>query len=144
MAEVLDQIAPSLSADDVLDYWFSRSGYPDERVLHGISILRRQGFSVHCATNQEPLRVDYIWRVHQMDSYFDAVHCSASIGFRKPQRAYYEAVGRELGPKTNDICLIDDTPENVRGAIDCGWAGIHWTGNADIAELVHAFAISEQ
>lgn len=140
LADVLDQLGSSLPVSALLDYWFDKSGAANHRVLQGILSLREQGFAVHCATNQEPERINYLWHKHRMDNYFNRVHYSAELGYRKPDRQFFEAVAGRFNGDDPIFCLIDDTPENVRGAIESGWVGIHWTGSSDIVDLAWPLA----
>lgn len=69
--------------------------------------------------------ISYMWspRFHKFVDFieYDVVWESFKMGFTKPDLAAYRSVEAMTGLEPCDILLIDDTLENVRGAIDAGW-----------------------
>ena len=45
--------------------------------------------------------------------YFDGVFCSAEIGFKKPQKEYFEYILDSLGVLPNQVIYFDDAEENI-------------------------------
>lgn len=136
LAPVLAAIAPHLTAQRLIDYWFSQDAKVDEALLAELGALRGRGVPVHLATNQDHLRADYLMRVVGLSDHVDGIHYSADLGCRKPDAAFFRQVSARLRRAPPDLLLIDDVVENVRGAQAAGWAAIHWTGQRTLAECL--------
>ena len=59
---------------------------------------------------------------------------SHRMGLRKPDRAAFEHVTREIGLPPARILFFDDTPENVEGARSAGLQGVHVRSPEDVAQ----------
>ena len=58
-----------------------------------------------------------------------AVHCSAEVGFRKPDPEFYRSVGESI-PDDNEVIMIGDDLENdCRAPVLFGWQGIYLDRN---------------
>lgn len=51
---------------------------------------------------------------------FRKIFASCELGLRKPERAAFERIAREIGVPVQRILFLDDTPENVEGARAAG------------------------
>lgn len=58
--------------------------------------------------------------IKNFDDYFDKVYYSCRIGMRKPDREIFEHVLRENHLKASETIFIDDSPQHVKGAGECG------------------------
>lgn len=67
---------------------------------------------------------------------FDRIFVSSDIGLRKPERAAFEFVAREIGVPAGSILFFDDLPENVTGALDAGLLAVHVRGAADVQDAL--------
>jgi len=67
---------------------------------------------------------------------FREVFVSSSLGLRKPERAAFERIGREIGVALPDILFFDDTLENVEGARAAGLAAVHVKGPQDVGDAL--------
>jgi putative hydrolase of the HAD superfamily len=56
---------------------------------------------------------------------------SASLGLTKPDPGIYRHVEQALKCRPQQLWFVDDRPENVAGAIDCGWQAHLWKNDAD-------------
>lgn len=130
---VLDQcmsdIAPGVLTDDLIKYWFEMDSRIDEAVLEGVIKLRELGYPVYLATNQEHLRAEYLMQKMALANHVDGIVYSAQIGAKKPDPAFFKACEKRVGLGKEDLVLIDDTTENVRGALQAGWHAVHWDGS---------------
>lgn len=72
---------------------------------------------------------------------FDRIFLSFELGHRKPERAAYAAVAREMGVDPASILFFDDTLDNVEGARDAGLQAVHVSSPADIRRGLGAFAL---
>ena len=63
---------------------------------------------------------------------FRRAFTSHELGLRKPRRAAFERVAREIGVPTERILFFDDTESNVQGAREAGLAAVHVRGPEDV------------
>lgn len=63
---------------------------------------------------------------------FRRAFTSHELGLRKPERAAFERVAREIGVPMERILFFDDTESNVEGARRAGLAAVHVRSPADV------------
>lgn len=136
LAPILSEIAPSVSTEVLLEYWFARDARLEEVVLQDIAALRRDGLTVALASNQEHLRARHLSERLGLAGHVDHFYYSAAIGARKPDCAFYRHIERELGAPAGALLLIDDTIENVSAARQAGWRAVHWTAPRGLGDIV--------
>lgn len=132
----LQRIAPHLTVDQLINYWFTRDTRLDEKLLRDLIRLRSSGFQLHLATNQEHLRAKYILDDLGLAEHFDSIQYSAQIGARKPEPEFFRAAALRTGLLPDEIFLIDDTAENVEGAKVAGWRAVLWTADKSVYEIL--------
>ncbi|HEX4304113.1 MAG TPA: HAD family phosphatase [Rhizomicrobium sp.] len=64
---------------------------------------------------------------------FRKIFVSSTIGLRKPDKAAFEYVAREIGVPAARILFFDDALVNVEGARAAGLQTVHVRSNADVA-----------
>lgn len=133
---VLAEIAPAVSSEALLEYWFARDGRLEEALLRDIAALRRDGLTVALASNQEHLRASYLSERLGLAGHVDHFYYSAAIGARKPDSAFYRHIEQALGEPPEALLLIDDTLENVSAARHTGWRAVHWTALRRLGDIV--------
>jgi len=108
------------TAEEFLDKAFGSSGEIDEGVANVVKGLRRDGIFCGLATNQDKHQMRYLDQRLAIRTHFDATFVSCELGFRKPERDFFEAVQSALpaGP----IAFWDDRQENLETAKACGWS----------------------
>ena len=67
---------------------------------------------------------------------FDRVFVSSELGLRKPDRAAFDRIAREIGVPHPRILFFDDTPSNVEGARAAGLQAVHVRTPDDVREAV--------
>ncbi|HEY2051788.1 MAG TPA: HAD-IA family hydrolase [Caulobacteraceae bacterium] len=136
LGPVLARIAPHLSVDAFVAYWFEQDFYPDQRLLAELAQVRAGGIAVHLATVQEHERATYLWRAKGWSERFDAIHYAADLGWAKPAPEFFRAIEARTGLAASDIAFIDDKPANVEAAHACGWRAEVWTGRQSLREVI--------
>jgi len=136
LASVLAQIAPELTAEQVLGYWFRHDARLNRELLDDLAMLRRGGLGVYLATNQEHERASYLMETLGLAAHVDGCHYSAAVGHCKPTPEFFDAVARKGVLPAGELLLIDDLEENVRAAIAAGWHAAHWTGQQRLSDLI--------
>lgn len=136
LAPVLAEIAPAVSSEALLEYWFARDARLEKTLLQDIATLRRDGLIAALASNQEHLRARYLSERLGLAAHVDHFYYSAAIGARKPDSAFYRHIEQSLGEPPETLLLIDDTVENVRAARQAGWRAVHWTAAGCLGDIV--------
>lgn len=62
---------------------------------------------------------------------FDHCTWSHELGMAKPERAIYVESARALGVEPPRILFVDDREENVRAAVEVGFAAVRYTSHAE-------------
>jgi putative hydrolase of the HAD superfamily len=138
LTPVLNTLAPNVTCDQLVDYWFSHDAYVDRDLLGDLSELRRRGFSVHLATVQEHERARYLWDSIGLRHQVDGMHYSAELGYVKPELAFYRRIEERIVCSSNEIFFIDDRAENVEGARSAGWNSTLWIRGTKLTKLIEA------
>ena len=136
LAPVLREIAPTVSCDHVIRYWFSNDAHLDRQLLGALGTLRHAGVEVHLATVQEHERANFLWKRMKLENNFDGMHYAAALGYSKPDVGFYRSVEEATGLLPNQIFFIDDREPNVIAAQECGWTAAVWTGQETLANLI--------
>ena len=144
LSQALARVAPHVSAERLIDYWFRNDARLDTGLLSALADIRGRGLPVHLATNQEPERMRYLLGTMQLAARFDGWHCSADLGHRKPDAGFFAAVQRRFGSAPADLLLLDDTVENVDAAIAAGWHAVLWTGTTTLEQALRGYLSTDR
>lgn len=71
-------------------------------------------------------------------SAFERIFSSPELGLRKPERAAFDKVTREIGVEAPAVLFFDDFLENVEGARAAGLQAVHVRGYEDIRRALDA------
>lgn len=71
-------------------------------------------------------------------SAFDRIFSSPDLGLRKPERAAFETVTREIDVEPGSVLFFDDLLENVEGARAAGLQAVHVRDIGDIRQALSA------
>ncbi len=134
LTPVLAEIAPKVSAERLIAYWFENDSRVDQAVLSAVKRYRDRGLPVFLATNQEHLRADYLMRQVGLGAHVDGIIYSAALGHRKPSAEFFERAAAIAAAAPEEIVLVDDTLANVEAARQAGWSAVHWTGDGRLDE----------
>ena len=125
---------------DLLDVALSAADYHigELAVLPGMEALlkrlRADGFKLYITSNMDTLHGAQMPEV-PITHYFDGMILSGEIGVRKPAKAFFEAALSRFHLTAAECLFIDDLPENVAGAAECGIEGLVFKGNVDEAAI---------
>jgi putative hydrolase of the HAD superfamily len=110
-----------VSAQELVQAWLKHEHHLDQKLLEQIQTIRQAGTPCYLATNQERNRAAYIKKDMELETVLDGVFVSSELGTRKPEAAFYQKVQNALKLKPNEILFWDDSQENVKAALECGW-----------------------
>jgi putative hydrolase of the HAD superfamily len=88
-----------------------------------VSSLQNRGYLTACLSNtcdahwEQFLHSGRYPAIEMLDEHF----ASHLLGVRKPEEVIYRKVMKLLGAAGKDIIFFDDRPDNVAGAMRCGW-----------------------
>ena len=130
------------SVDEALRVWTMIE--PNKEIVQTIKALRQAGMTCCLATNQEPIRAEYMSRGLGYASLFDREFYSCRLGVAKPDIQYFHRVVNELGIDAQRVLFFDDREDNVEAARAAGLrtAQFHLSNGAGrLGEVLKEFAI---
>lgn len=118
-----------ISADDFLNYWLSRDMNVKPEVWNWILAQKEEGHSFHIASNQPHVRMDYLWEnLPEWQQVFEHVFTSARLGVAKPDENFFIYAKNIIKTPFSNMCLIDDSIENIETAKSLGMQGLLFQG----------------
>lgn len=121
------------SVDDFLHFWFAENYYNDEEVIAEAKKLKNKGIICILATNQEKLRVSYMKDKMGLARVFDHIVASSDIGYKKPDKKFFEAIMKLVpGIPPNEVLYFDDREVNIESAKDFGFQTKLYKSNKDL------------
>ena len=127
-------------ADEILSYWFREDALPDHDTLAIVRALKGRGVRNVMATNNEIHRTNYIETDMGFGAHVDRIFAAGRMRVAKPDAAYFDHIGTELGADPSEMLLVDDMHENILAARGCGWQAFHFTAGAH-GELAAALGL---
>jgi len=127
LTAALQKIAPRVSPDGLVSYWFEKDSRLVAPLLEELSLVRSTGIRVYLATNQEHLRAAYLMEKLGLAQHVDGIFYSARLGAKKPDMEFFAKVQAAVGLPGEEILLIDDSRQNIETALKAGWQALHWT-----------------
>ncbi|NKM97040.1 HAD family hydrolase [Rhizobium leguminosarum] len=140
LAGVLAKIAPHLSAEALIDYWFENDSRLDRNLLEELAALRQSGITLLLATNQEHRRARYLMEQIGLNAHFDDIIYSAALGHSKPSPDFFRLATERAGVLPGEIAFIDDMAVNIEAARQFGWNAARWTAGATLGGALPVFA----
>lgn len=129
-------MAPHVTCDGPIDYWFANDAHLNDDLLAELASLRAEGIEINLATVQEHERARHLRETLDFRSRFDGLHYAAELGCAKPAASFYRRIEARTGFRPHDLFFIDDRIANIEGAIASGWAARLWTGEDTLRFLL--------
>lgn len=133
---VLQRIAPQVTFDTFISYWFENDALVNLKLLEELRQMRLSGTKIYLATNQEHMRAAYLMDKVGLRDHFDGQFYSAEVGSKKPDAEFFATVTALAGLPAVELALIDDTAENVVAARASGWKAVHWTPQSTLSSVL--------
>lgn len=96
-------------------------------MLELVDRLKSNGYKLGLLSNTTEPHVA-INRTRGIFEHFDVALMSNEIGLRKPEKAAYLKLAKELKVEPSELVFIDDLEENVAGADAAGLTGVKFAG----------------
>ncbi len=129
------------TTDEFLQAWFEAEHNIDEQIIKVVEQLRADGIKCYLATNQEKYRAQYISEKMGFAEIFDGLFLSSNIGYKKPEKKFYESVLADLKShhniKPNEIMFFDDDQKNVNGARAVGIDSYLYTNFEEFNKIIN-------
>jgi len=92
-----------------------------------LETLRARGYRLGLVSNTPWGTPDYLWRGQlerfDLDRFFEVIHFSSDVGFRKPDRRIFRLTLKRLGARPETALFVGDEPEaDIGGARAAGIA----------------------
>jgi putative hydrolase of the HAD superfamily len=144
LSPVLDKIAPHLTPDQFIAYWFDQDSRLDHELLQELAAIRSTGILIYLATNQDHRRARHLMETLGLEEHVDGVHYSAHVGAKKPSQDFFDKVASTVRFPASELLLIDDSLDNTRAAEAAGWKAFHWTGEKSLTETLGVMQIRSE
>ena len=95
--------------------------------------LKEAGYGIFLLSNASKAQHRY-WPGAPASRLFDGTLISCDTGFVKPMREIYRIFTDRFCLLPEECLFIDDSTQNVAGAIACGWQGIVFHGSSEELE----------
>ena len=95
-----------------------------------IRTLKDTGYRIYLLSNASVSQHLY-WPQFSMSRLFDGKLISCDYGIVKPNPEIYRIFMQKFGLEATECLFIDDLPANVAAAVQCGWSGIVFHGDAE-------------
>ena len=121
-----------------LDLWLSSEKELSAEVVEMICELRRIGYFVGLATNQESHRARYFRSEMDFERIFEKCFISCELGQMKPQSGYFHEVTKQIGVPPQQIIFLDDQQTYLDAAAEHNWRSILFTTAQEASEQLEA------
>lgn len=123
----VEKIIPNpVKRKDIIYYWQNVFYAEDEMIKYSQEL--RQNYPVYILSNTNELHWKFLLEKYEIDKLADKLITSYEVGAMKPNIEIYRAAEKKFGILAEESVFIDDKLENVEGAIEAGWHGVHHVG----------------
>jgi putative hydrolase of the HAD superfamily len=130
---------PDADAAGAVAWWSSPYGEVDTAVVEMVAACRRRA-TVVLVTNATSRLPDDLRRLG-LDTAFDHVINSSSVGAAKPHPAIFHAALAAARAAVADVLFVDDTPGHIEAARDLGIAGHHYAGPEGLRDALRTWGL---
>jgi putative hydrolase of the HAD superfamily len=142
-ADLKQAVVPYLSsfgwqgtADEFLEYWFTKECELNTPLLENVARLRQTGVRVVMATNQEKYRATYLLDTMHVGDMVDTIYFSFDIGLKKPTDQYLDYILNDLQVDKSEVVFWDDEQKSVDSARQHGIHAERYTDYASFATIM--------
>lgn len=107
---------------------FNNKAVFEKDVINWATQIKNDGkYKVGMLSNVGIGWLDYFLNEKSVKGLFDAYVLSCDEGITKPNPQIYKTIAKRIGCKSNECVMIDDRPNNIKGAKTAGMMGILFT-----------------
>jgi putative hydrolase of the HAD superfamily len=139
LAAVLPGLHPGVTADQLIEYWFSHDARLDQDVLaEAQDWKKRTGGRCIAATNQEQYRMAFLQAQTGLGDLFDGLFWSGDLGLTKADPGFFGRAAARLNIAADRIWFFDDDRRNVAMAASAGWRAFPFVSAVQLREVLEA------
>lgn len=127
----------------VLDNWYQMLT-PIEDVVGVLKELKETGYKVYFLSNFHLLAFEDVSKRYDFFSVFDGGVVSYKEKLMKPEKEIYDKLIKTYGINPHESIFIDDTRENIEGAMKLGFQTIFFTASLDLREKLNGYKLKER
>lgn len=116
------------------------NNFINEELLAHIASFRSKGFKTGLLSNNSIEVANRLRDVGQ-DAYFDSFIISAEVGMSKPDPKIFDYFCNDLGVQMNELIFVDDSPQSLSTAEECGFTPILYTNFDDLVRQLGSLGI---
>jgi len=116
-------------------------GWPKDRLDFIKNI--KQKYKIYLLSNTNSIHYPKVFEmlkeergINSIDFLFEKTYFSNYINLRKPDREIFELVLDENKLNPTETLFVDDSPQNVQGAIDVGLKGFHVSNDRTVKDII--------
>ncbi|KAF9972237.1 hypothetical protein BGZ73_004677 [Actinomortierella ambigua] len=116
--------------------------FPKDRLELMRTLRRDYGYKVYLLSNTNALHIAHVDKIclqsypeDSLHPFFDKVYYSHEIGSRKPSKEAFDHILQDQGLLAGETLFLDDMPENVQAAKDCGLQAVQVMVDTDLGFL---------
>lgn len=109
-----------------------------ESTAHAMYRAADAGVPIYILSNMQQHTWEYLRKTHACFSVCTGVVVSCDIGIIKPDPRIYQHLCDQFSLEPSECIFIDDMPENIEAARQCGWQGEQLTSIDDNGQLLNA------
>lgn len=140
---VLEELGKTDLIDQLVDAiaeYKRTNNFTNDRLLTYISSLKESGFKTGLLSNNS-VEVAQRLRSAGQDSYFDSFIISAEVGMTKPDPEIFEMLAEQLDVEMHELIFVDDSPQSLSTAEQCGFTPILYTTFDDLIAQLKSLGI---
>jgi len=115
-------------AVEKLVYMWERPILPVDGMYELVAELKSKGYGIYLLSNASVRQHEY-WPRVPASALFDGKLISADVKLVKPQPEIYTLLCDRFGLVPSECVMIDDSPQNIEGALTIGMPGVIFHGN---------------
>jgi HAD superfamily hydrolase (TIGR01509 family) len=115
----------------------------NDPIIELLHQLKDRNYRLFLASNTNPLHYKWIKEKYAEElSLFDGEIISFQIGFRKPEKGFFEACVQRSGIPSSQSVFIDDRLDFVQAAREVGLEGVCYTSIPDLTDDLEALGVT--
>lgn len=131
----IEEIGEYLGNHEAAAEWGRQPFHADPAVLALVDELRALGLRTAILTNGTDT-IPAETAMLGLDSHFDAIFNSATIGYAKPHPRAFQHVLDSMSVAAGAVFFTDDSPAKIAGAAKLGISTHHYTGIASLEQAL--------
>ncbi len=127
--------------DAMIDYWLNVSQTTDQELLQIVQKLQSKDIKCFVVTNQEKYRAEFLAEEMAFGLLFDDFFASGQIGYKKPQKEFFQHVLNKIGLKGEEVLYFDDSVGYLETAKSLGIKAFLYTNSKKLIQTLDKYQL---